>query len=77
MCLSSPSIAAPQPQQAPPPPPPAAQNTKPPVLAPQVDQQKAQADLKRKGTQIFRNDTGLGLSIPSSGSRGNGINIPG
>ena len=73
MCLGTPSIAAPQQVQATPPPPAPVQNAKPPILASQVNQQATQADLKRKGTQIFRND----LAIPSGGSSGgNGLNIP-
>lgn len=74
MCLAPPTIQAPTPTPPPPPPPPPATEVKPPTLAPQVDQQKSQADAKRKGTQIFRND----LSIPTSGgsAAGNGINIP-
>jgi len=74
MCFgNSPVAAAPAPV-APPPPPPAT-NVKPPVLASQVNQQQAQADLKRRGTQVFRNDIGLG--IPTGGARpGNGVNIP-
>lgn len=73
MCFSTPSVTAPTPQ-APPPPPPAATEIKPPVLADQVDQERSQANAKRKGTQIFRND----LSIPTGAARtGNGINIPG
>ena len=72
MCLAAPSLSAPAPTPVPAPPPPPQRDPNPPVIA---DNDRTNANAKRTGTSIFRND----LSIPTSGGAGpvgNGLTIP-